>query len=233
MVKRTKEELIDNIVKILADLFDRNYVDRWIESKDRPITSLIKKHEMEANYSCAIIEELKNKSLLESSSRGKYMCYKVSGFTIPDLHSLAEKIYENYRNRKRSQNEFDGYKNSDPKDLSPKRIKKSKEIDESSDPVLWKKKEYKLLDRCYILHNDCIFEGVIIGMYFDGAKIKYDVNINNNVIGTYRIFCTIEGVLNYMSKNVVKFEKNEDANNTGIRKDMGYFCTTRPNELAH
>jgi hypothetical protein len=180
---------------------------------------------MEANYSCAITEELKKKGLFESNNRGRYMCYKVLGSQIPDLEFLARSIYENYINRKRTQNEFDGYKNSDPQDLIPKRSKRNKEINQSSDPVIVKKKEFKLLDNCYILYNDCIFEGVIVGMFVEDGKINYNVKITNNVIRTYRIFCTIEGVLNYMSKNVVKFDENEDANNTGVGKDMGYVFT--------
>jgi hypothetical protein len=62
-------------------------------------------------------------------------------------------------------------------------------------------------------------------MFVEDGKINYNVKITNNVIRTYRIFCTIEGVLNYMSKNVVKFDENEDANNTGVGKDMGYVFT--------
>ena len=210
MSKRTKQELIEGIKKILVDLFDSHWTDRWIESKHRAITSLIQLHGITPNYSCALIEEFKKGGFIEQQNKGAHMRYKILGSTIPDFDVLASKIYDNHLERKRSYTEFEGYKNSSPDELRPPKRKYTRRtpVNENGKAVVVNRREYKLKDRVYILNNDTIFEGYIIGMELatlTSDKISYKICVTNNVIRTERVYSTIEGVLQYMRNRLIKY----------------------------
>ena len=149
---------------------------------------------------------------MEHKGVGVRMSYCIIGDVIPDFDAMAEKIYANYLQRKRSYTEFDGYQNSSPDDLRPQKRKYNKRDNGENGKAVVVHKKFELMDKVYILSNDTIFEGRIVGMELDllekakGEKVRYKVRTANNVIQTDRIFCTIDGVFQYMKVKLIKYD---------------------------
>lgn len=209
-IKRTREELIQLIKKVLVDLYDEKYVNKWVESRERPITRLIIQNGLQSNYSCAFTEVLKQKNILETRSAGVAMQYFLNGESIPDFDIVAEQIYQNYIDRAKRHRDFDGYPESKESDCRPKQVVERKT--KAGKTIITKREEIKLGDMVYLVKNDMIVEGKVVGMQFNEYdKITYRVKYfsgeyiaNCNVEKPFR---TLEGILFYLRNNFVKYAK--------------------------
>ena len=212
-IKRTKEEIIELLKKVLLDLYNEKFLNRWLESRERPISKIIQENGLQSNYSCAIIEVLRQKNYMETRNLGVAMQYKIDGEHIPDFDFVAQTIYQNYVDRAKRRREYDGYKEGTSCDLRQKQRyeKKNKAVGQT---IITKSKEFRLLDKVYIIHYENIHEGVIVGMHLDAEKkVVYLVEINRmqdsytpGNIEVNKVFCTIDGILLYLRKNIIKHQ---------------------------
>lgn len=214
-INRSKEEICEAIKKVLAEMFSEGNVNCWQESRERPISRILQENGLQSNYCCAVISVLKNENILKTENRGVMMRYFVDSSTIPDLDTLADKIYRNFYDRQKQRREFEGYPEGKSSDLQPKRVTTRK--DKACNTVIISKKELRLLDKAFVMYMDTIHEGVIVGMRYDEEKQKtlYNVKI---VTGEYETgalvyshvetlhpFQNIDGIIFSLKKNMVKY----------------------------
>jgi hypothetical protein len=208
-IKRTKEELIEAIKRVLAELYKEEFTNRWIESRERPITKIMLENGLQSNYSCAFIEVLKEKEWLRTEDKGVNMKYYVDGTYIPDFTFLADKIYENFLERKKRFREFEGYKDGQGSDLRPKQIYERKT--KAGKTVIKKREEIKLGDMAYLVRGNKIVEARVTGMDIDDFnkityRMKFKINENWEYCSVDFVFRTLDGILYWLRNNISKYD---------------------------
>lgn len=209
-IKRTKEELIEAIKRVLAELYKEEFANRWIESRERPITKIMLENGLQSNYSCAFMEVLKEHKCLRTEDKGVNMKYYVDGSYIPDFTFLADKIYENFLERTKRRREFEGYKEGQGSDLRPKQIYERKA--KAGKIVITKREEVKLGDIGYLIKNNMIVEARVIGMEINEYekityKMKYMIDGDWEYCGVDFVFRTLDGILYWLRNNISKYYK--------------------------
>lgn len=209
-IKRTKEELIEAIKRVLAELYKEEFTNRWIESRERPITKIMLENGLQSNYSCAFIEVLKEKEWLRTEDKGVNMKYFVNGSFIPDFTFLAEKIYENFLERTKRRREFEGYKDGKGSDLRPKQV--SERRTKAGKTVITKREEIKLGDMVYLVKENRIVEARIVGMEINEYdKISYRAQYLSGENYCHCVvdfaFRTLDGILYWLRNNITKYDK--------------------------
>jgi hypothetical protein len=208
-IKRTKEELIEAIKRVLAELYKEEFTNRWIESRERPITKIMLENGLQSNYSCAFVEVLKEKEWLRTEDKGVNMKYYVDGTYIPDFTFLADKIYENFLERKKRFREFEGYKDGQGSDLRPKQIYERKT--KAGKTVIKKREEIKLGDMAYLVRGNKIVEARVTGMDIDDFnkityRMKFKINENWEYCSVDFVFRTLDGILYWLRNNISKYD---------------------------
>jgi hypothetical protein len=165
---------------------------------------------LQSNYSCAFVEVLKEKEWLRTEDKGVNMKYFVDGSFIPDFTFLAEKIYENFLERKKRFREFEGYKDGQGSDLRPKQIYERKA--KAGKTVIKKREEIKLGDIVYLIKENRIVEARIVGMEInEDDKISYSAKYLSGENYCHCIvefaFRTLDGILYWLRNNISKYNK--------------------------
>lgn len=208
-IKRTKEELIEAIKMVLTELYKEEFTNRWIESRERPLTKIMLENGLQSNYSCAFVEVLKEKEYLRTEDNGVNMKYYVNGSFVPDFTFLAEKIYENFLERTKRRREFEGYKDGQGSDLRPKQIYERKT--KACKTVIKKREEIKLGDMAYLVRGNKIVEARVTGMDIDDFnkityRMKFKINENWEYCSVDFVFRTLDGILYWLRNNISKYD---------------------------
>lgn len=152
-------------------------LNKWISVREHSITNVLKSCEVDANFSSAFVEEMRNVGLIETTSSGAGMRYMVKTLQIPDVKFLAQKIYDNYKERKRKNRVNDGYPSSSAGDLVPGKAKRAPRA-KGGDVKIIPHEVAKLGDIGYVLRDNQVKEVMVIGISYDShdrKRIVYDV----------------------------------------------------------
>lgn len=153
----------------------------WISVKDRSIASILQSGGVNKNYSAIIVDELKKLGLVEGEGERSGMRYKIISNVIPDVSRLALTIYNRFSKKIRP---TEGYPESKKSDLFPLIPKKNKSENYDPKTTIIRRKIIlpSLGDIRYIIYNNRITEGKIVGMYYHGEndkEVKYQIRIAN------------------------------------------------------
>lgn len=153
-------------------------LNKWISVREKSITNILKASEVDINFSSAFVEEMRNVGLIETTSSGAGMRYMVKTLQIPDVKFLAQKIYDNYKERKRKNKVNDGYPSSSAGDLVPDGARKRQVKERGGAVKIIPREIAKLGDIGYILRDNQVKEVMVIGISYDShdrKRIVYDV----------------------------------------------------------
>lgn len=153
-------------------------LNKWISVREKSVTNILKASEVDINFSSAFVEEMRNVGLIETESSGAGMRYMVKTLEIPDSKFLAQKIYNNYKERKRANKVNDGYPSSSAGDLAPDGVRKRQVKAIGGAVKIIPHEVAKLGDIGYIVDDNAIKEVVVIGVYYDcndRKRVVYDL----------------------------------------------------------
>lgn len=153
-------------------------LNKWISVREKSITNVLKAAEVDINFSSAFVEEMRNVGLIETTSSGAGMRYMVKTLEIPDSKFLAQKIYDNFKDRKRANKVNDGYLSSRAGDLVPEGARKRQPKAMGGEVKIIPHEIAKLGDIGYILRDNQVKEAMVIGISYDPhdrKRIVYDV----------------------------------------------------------
>ena len=98
-MKEKREEILTSLELAVSEILSPKQMNVWISVKERSITKILTEAGVNVNYSSAVMEELKKIGLVEREGMGLGMMYKIISNVIPDSGALAERIYENFKER--------------------------------------------------------------------------------------------------------------------------------------
>jgi hypothetical protein len=127
---------------------------------------------------------MRNVGLIETESSGAGMRYMIKTLEIPDSKFLAQKIYENYKERKRKNKVNDGYPSSVAGDLVPDGVRKRQVKAMGGAVKIIPHEIAKLGDIGYVLRDNQVKEVMVIGISYDPhdrKRIVYDVEACRSV----------------------------------------------------
>lgn len=191
-----KEETLVLISLVLHEILRVETLNRWISVSERPISKIVSDSGLNKSYSSIIMDELKKLGLVEGEGQKSGMRYKIRSTVIPDVNTIARKIYEKNTEKIRlyiqtKKASGDGYPSSRASDLNPKRS--SCEID-SMNSKLNKSAVVKLgallphlNDMRFFIIDNVICEGRVIAIEFesvDSNKIEIDLEYVKDWGGT-------------------------------------------------
>ena len=167
--KSTTDDVLAGLELALYEILKPENLNVWISVRQRSITKILKDNGVDANFSSAFLEELRNVGFVETTSSGAGMRYKVKTDNVPDIKFLVRKIYDNHRERYAKDRVNDGYPTSRKSDLRPMSHKAAEAIDMSKNgPVRVIPAEIaKLGEIGYIVRDNAIYEGMVIGVAYD------------------------------------------------------------------
>lgn len=161
-------------------------LNKWISVREKSITNVLKSAEVDINFSSAFMEEMRNVGLIETTSSGAGMRYMVKSLEIPDSKFLAQKIYDNYKDRKRANKVNDGYPSSSAGDLVPEGARKRQVKASGGSVKIIPHEIAKLGDIGYIVDDNSIKEVMVIGISYDHKdrkRIVYDLECSRRLEG--------------------------------------------------
>lgn len=153
-------------------------LNKWISVREKSITNVLKAAEVDINFSSAFVEEMRNVGLIETTSSGAGMRYMVKTLEIPDSKFLAQKIYDNFKDRKRANRVNDGYPSSTAGDLVPDGARKRQPKAMGGEVKIIPHEIAKLGDIGYILRDNQVKEVMVIGVAYDShdrKRVVYDL----------------------------------------------------------
>lgn len=153
-------------------------LNKWISVREKSITNVLKAAEVDINFSSAFVEEMRNVGLIETTSSGAGMRYMVKTLEIPDSRFLAQKIYDNFKDRKRANKVNDGYPSSRAGDLVPEGARKRHPKAMGGEVKIIPHEIAKLGDIGYILRDNQVKEVMVIGVAYDShdrKRVVYDL----------------------------------------------------------
>lgn len=153
-------------------------LNKWISVREKSITNILKAAEVDINFSSAFVEEMRNVGLIETTSSGAGMRYMVKTLEIPDSKFLAQKIYDNFKDRKRANKVNDGYPSSTAGDLVPEGARKRQTKSMGGPVKIIPHEIAKLGDIGYILRDNQVKEVMVIGVAYDSQdrkRVVYDL----------------------------------------------------------
>lgn len=176
-----RENILAALELVLAEILRVDKMNVWISVKDRSITSILQSGGVNKNYSAIIVDELKKLGLVEGEGERSGMRYKIISNVIPDVSYLALTIYNRFSKKIRPTEGYPESKKSDLFPLIPKKDK-SENYDPKTTIIRRKITLPSLGDIRYIIYNNRITEGKIVGMYYhdeNDKEIKYQMRIAN------------------------------------------------------
>jgi hypothetical protein len=176
-----RENILAALELVLAEILRVDKMNVWISVKDRSIASILQSGGVNKNYSAIIVDELKKLGLVEGEGERSGMRYKIISNVIPDVSRLALTIYNRFSKKIRP---TEGYPESKKSDLFPLIPKKNKSENYDPKTTIIRRKIIlpSLGDIRYIIYNNRITEGKIVGMYYHGEndkEVKYQIRIAN------------------------------------------------------
>lgn len=180
-----RENILAALELVLAEILRVDKMNVWISVKDRSIASILQSGGVNKNYSAIIVDELKKLGLVEGEGERSGMRYKIISNVIPDVipdvSHLALTIYNRFSKKIRPTEGYPESKKSDLFPLIPKKDK-SENYDPKTTIIRRKITLPSLGDIRYIIYNNRITEGKIVGMYYhdeNDKEIKYQMRIAN------------------------------------------------------
>lgn len=176
-----RENILAALELVLAEILRVDKMNVWISVKDRSIASILQSGGVNKNYSAIIVDELKKLGLVEGEGERSGMRYKIISNVIPDVSYLAFTIYNRFSKKIRPTEGYPESKKSDLFPLIPKKDK-SENYDPKTTIIRRKITLPSLGDIRYIIYNNRITEGKIVGMYYhdeNDKEIKYQMRIAN------------------------------------------------------
>lgn len=176
-MKEKREEILTGLELAVSEILSPKQMNVWISVKERSITRILTEAGVNVNYSSAVFEELKKIGLVEREGMGLGMMYKIISNVIPDSKALAERIYENFKERYKK-GRTDDMLASRPSDLRPFRPKTRCNTMEHGTVTVIPKEIAKLGDMGYIITDNGIVEVRLVSVHYaddDFQKILYDV----------------------------------------------------------
>nr|DAJ28045.1 MAG TPA: hypothetical protein [Caudoviricetes sp.] len=176
-----RENILAALELVLAEILRVDKMNVWISVKDRSIASILQSGGVNKNYSAIIVDELKKLGLVEGEGERSGMRYKIISNVIPDVSRLALTIYNRFSKKIRPTEGYPESKKSDLFPLIPKK-NKSENYDPKTTIIRRKITLPSLGDIRYIIYNNRITEGKIVGMYYhdeNDKEIKYQMRIAN------------------------------------------------------
>lgn len=176
-----RENILAALELVLAEILRVDKMNVWISVKERSIASILQSGGVNKNYSAIIVDELKKLGLVEGEGERSGMRYKIISNVIPDVSHLALTIYNRFSKKIRP---TEGYPESKKSDLFPLIPKKDKSENYDPKTTIIRRKIIlpSLGDIRYIIYNNRITEGKIVGMYYhdeNDKEIKYQMRIAN------------------------------------------------------
>lgn len=176
-----RENILAALELVLAEILRVDKMNVWISVKDRSIASILQSGGVNKNYSAIIVDEMKKLGLVEGEGERSGMRYKIISNVIPDVSRLALTIYNRFSKNIRP---TEGYPESKKSDLFPLIPKKNKSENYDPKTTIIRRKIIlpSLGDIRYIIYNNRITEGKIVGMYYHGEndkEVKYQIRIAN------------------------------------------------------
>ena len=176
-----RENILAALELVLAEILRVDKMNVWISVKDRSIASILQSGGVNKNYSAIIVDKLKKLGLVEGEGERSGMRYKIISNVIPDVSYLAFTIYNRFSKKIRPTEGYPESKKSDLFPLIPKKDK-SENYDPKTTIIRRKITLPSLGDIRYIIYNNRITEGKIVGMYYhdeNDKEIKYQMRIAN------------------------------------------------------
>lgn len=225
-----RENILAALELVLAEILRVDKMNVWISVKDRSIASILQSGGVNKNYSAIIVDELKKLGLVEGEGERSGMRYKIISNVIPDVSRLALTIYNRFSKKIRP---TEGYPESKKSDLFPLIPKKNKSENYDPKTTIIRRKIIlpSLGDIRYIIYNNRITEGKIVGMYYHGEndkEVKYQIRIANP---EYQECCESIGEDEFASDQFIMvfiyglkelFENPESAASYLVRKVIRY-----------
>ena len=176
-MKEKREEILTSLELAVSEILSPKQMNVWISVKERSITKILTEAGVNVNYSSAVMEELKKIGLVEREGMGLGMMYKIISNVIPDSGALAERIYENFKERYK-RGKTDDMPASRPSDLRPFRPKSRRNTMEHGTVTFIPNEIAKLGDMGYFITDNSIVEVRLVSVHYaddDFQKILYDV----------------------------------------------------------
>ena len=176
-MKKNREEILTGLELAVSEILSPKYMNVWISVRERSITKILTEAGVNVNYSSAVMEELKKIGLVEREGVGFGMMYKIISNVIPDSEALAQRIYDNFkeRHKKGKTDDMPASRNSDLRTLRPKSRRNTME---HGTVTVIPKEITKLGDMGYIITDGGIVEVRLVSVHYaddDFQKILYDV----------------------------------------------------------
>lgn len=233
---KKKEEILEALQYGLLEILNVETLNTWISVKDRSINKILSEAGLNKNYSFVVVDELKKLGLIEREGERSGMRYKIVRNVMPDINSIAIKIYDEIQNRK-SNNEkpIDGYPVSNSADLRPVISRKnySDVLNKKNEKIYnGKPKTVKrqvnipaLGDMRFIIFSSRIVECKVVSIHYDietMSKVLYDLEFVN--IESFKINDEEENTFIICNDKTIRdlFDSPEDAADYLIRKVVKY-----------
>ena len=225
--KSNQEDVIAAIELVCKELLNAETINRWYDSRERPLAKIMDEIGLDRHYSSFIYEELKEIGLIEKEGGRGNVRYKIKTSVIPDATATANNIYRRFKDK-----QSEAVPASKRSDLVPFRSKTKSAYDvELKDCKKKGAKVTKELARIphlgqivYALVNGYITEARITCVRFDEietTKVRVDFTTaltetdelgENEVRVTRKNYClrniafSVEELIKKLQQNIKKFK---------------------------
>jgi len=205
-----KEKTVQNMKNALMEICEVSY-NKTVGINENPIGKIFDRNKVvSGHHRKGVMEYLKANDLLLTEGIRRGMSYRWTGGEIKDFDAIAEKCYAMSKTfipiitlRKKDLVPF-----LPPKEKTPK----FKAI------VLEESKKFSLMQLAWVIHNDKIYEGKIIGMELtdeDRTRIKLAITIEFltghkiEIVdrSSRSVFHNAESAIKYISSKVQRFSE--------------------------
>lgn len=224
--KSNQEDVIAAIELVCKELLNAETINRWYDSRERPLTKIMDEVGLNRHYSSFIYDELKEIGLIEKEGGRGNLRYRINTSVIPDATATANNIYRRFKES------YKGVPASKRSDLIPFRSRTKSAYDlELKDCKKKGAKVTKELARIphlgqivYALVNGYITEARITCVRFDEietTKVRVDFTTaltetdelgENEARVTRKNYClrniafSVEELIKKLQQNVKKFK---------------------------
>lgn len=227
----SKEDVLAALELVVKNFLSPEYIGRWVSVKERSVGNMLKEIGVDARYSTAIYEVLKDIGMIEKDGVRVGLRYKIVTDTIPDSRGLAERIFNLHWDSIHQVSKSSSVLETRRGDLTPHKPRRTPTSDDIERRETEKKRCVQKTDYSRIPHlgqivyalvNGYITEARITCVRFDDnnkVKVNFDTAIIEQVDDSEtsvvkrsdyclrNIAFSIDELIKKLTTNVKKFNK--------------------------
>lgn len=97
--KSNQEDVIAAIELVCKELLNAETINRWYDSRERPLAKIMDEIGLDRHYSSFIYDELKEIGLIEKEGGRGNLRYRIKTNIIPDATATANNIYRRFKEK--------------------------------------------------------------------------------------------------------------------------------------